>query len=217
MQAETTITPEPGAVCQQCSKRFNAKEQHVRFCSRSCAATATARPRPAIIKKCEVCHKGFLCGRKSAKRRQQRFCSQKCANAKGGKGGLGKRWTEAEDEQLRKIVADGYPDWRKASIDMGRTEAALRTRWWDKLKKGSKLLPTSIPAASVATILGVTLANVHEWIERAKILEARKSKDGWLVAPRDVRSMLYKDPDLVDLRRVSKKAFFNLMLDPKLA
>lgn len=79
------------------------------------------------------------------------------------------------------------------------------------------MLATHIPAASLATILGVTLANVHEWIERAKILEARKSKDGWLVAPRDVRSMLYKDPDLVDLRRVSKKAFMNLMLDPKLA
>lgn len=106
-------------------------------------------------------------------------------------------------------------DFNIIAAELGRSYAAVISRWL-RLTRGG-MLATHIPAASLATILGVTLANVHEWIERAKILEARKSKDGWLVAPRDVRSMLYKDPDLVDLRRVSKKAFMNLMLDPKLA
>jgi hypothetical protein len=98
---------------------------------------------------------------------------------------------------------------------LGRSVKAVRERYY-LLSKPNR--PAShIPAASLAVILGVTPALIHEWIERAKILEAVKRPDGWHVAPKAVREMVRKDPDLIDLRRVNKRAFLNLLLDPRLA
>jgi hypothetical protein len=112
-------------------------------------------------------------------------------------------------------IAKNRKNWAHVGAVLGRTPRAARSHF-DKLTKVNRP-PTHIPAASLATILGVTSALVHEWIERAKILEAVKRPDGWHVAPKAVREMVRKDPDLIDLRRVNKRAFLNLLLDPRLA
>lgn len=225
-QVNANQAAEHGRTCHRCGgaipkERRPCKGKPPKYCSIGCVAemlrnSQRLRKKPPRLVKCAACQKMFDPWRSKKKHYtvERRYCSMSCLNKSRAGINLGlRRWTTADENKLLELRDSGL-NFVDIAARLNRTPSAVSARLDLIRGRGAA---THIPADSVATILGVTLASVHEWIERAKILEARKSKDGWLIAPRDVRSMLHKDPDLIDLRRVNKRAFLNLLLDPRLA
>lgn len=64
----------PGVICQHCSKVFTAHKYNAQFCSKSCAAKATAKRVERTERTCPGCGKVWSAPRSN----KSRYCSRKC-------------------------------------------------------------------------------------------------------------------------------------------
>jgi hypothetical protein len=133
-------------------------------------------------------------------------------------------WTEAEDELIQEIAFKGL---RAIQLNLkrrgfSRSEAAIKVRLIRLGASAStKADPNHYTATGLAQLLGVDPKTPVAWIRRG-LLKAKRhgttrtdaqGGDEWWIARRDVRQFVIENAAVIDLRKVEKFWFIDLLAD----
>lgn len=120
-------------------------------------------------------------------------------------------WTAEGDQILREHSRLGLRAlWRKLQkVGAGRTEAAIGVRL--KRMRLSRAPDTEdFTARGLGEVMGVDAKTVLRWIEKGW-LRGKEYPGGWRLKPRDVRAFIMENAAAIDIRKVEKEWFIDLL------
>jgi hypothetical protein len=127
------------------------------------------------------------------------------------------RWTAAEERVLQELL--GAMPWRRLAKRLGRTVTAVKLH--TKRMGLRKTTQSGLTANSAAKLLGCDIHRVTTWIRLGWLPAARRGTDRlpvqggdcYLIRPEALRRFCIERPDQIDLRRVEKLWFIDLLAD----
>lgn len=125
------------------------------------------------------------------------------------------RWTVAEEEFVERHI--GTLAWKKMADKIGRTVVATKLH---AKRMGLRKTKIGLTANSAARLLGCDIHKVTGWIGRGWLPSVRRGTDrqpvqggdAWLIQPNAMRRLVIAHPEEIDLRRVDKLWFIDLMV-----
>lgn len=125
------------------------------------------------------------------------------------------RWTPRDEEFVRAHI--GTRPWPKMAKRLGRTVVAVKLH---TKRMGLRKTRIGLTANSAARLLGCDIHVVTRWIRKGWLPAVRRGTDrrpnqggdAWFISPLHLRRVVIEHPEEVDLRRVDKLWFIDLLI-----
>lgn len=125
------------------------------------------------------------------------------------------RWTSRDEEYLRRNI--GTTPWPKMAKRLNRTIIAVKLH---SKRIGLRKTRVGLTATSAARLLGCDTHVLTKWIRKGWLpavprgtdRHAQQGGDAYFIRPLDLRRVVIEHPEEIDLRRVDKLWFIDLLI-----